>query len=153
MRFESINQWLTLTANVGVVIGIAFLAIEIQQNTNMMQAQVAQSRFESAVAVSEAEYTSDYLTTIKEALENGAEVTPIEERSYVSWLRTYLRSQDSLFQQSELGLTEDYVLRAMERGVRFNLESNNLAMNYWQQSQLNFSDGFIGFVNEILQKN
>ncbi|HSG97295.1 MAG: hypothetical protein GWP60_11295 [Gammaproteobacteria bacterium] len=33
MDAERANQWLTLVANIGVVAGIVFLAIEIQQNT------------------------------------------------------------------------------------------------------------------------
>ena len=36
---DRINKWMTLVANFGVVAGIIFLGIEIQQNTNMMQAQ------------------------------------------------------------------------------------------------------------------
>ena len=40
MNLEKLNQWLTLTANVGVLVGIIFLAIEIQQNTNAIQYEV-----------------------------------------------------------------------------------------------------------------
>ena len=34
---EKLNQWLTLLANVGVLVGIVFLAIEIRQNTNNLE--------------------------------------------------------------------------------------------------------------------
>ncbi len=33
---ERLNQWLTLVANFGVVIGIVFLAYEMRLNTNAM---------------------------------------------------------------------------------------------------------------------
>ena len=37
MEMEKLNQWLTLLANVGVLVGIVFLAIEIRQNTNNLE--------------------------------------------------------------------------------------------------------------------
>lgn len=38
MKLSELNEWLTLTANVGVLAGIIFLGIEIQQNTNVIRA-------------------------------------------------------------------------------------------------------------------
>jgi hypothetical protein len=36
---DKINKWLTLAANVAVVAGIFFLALELSQNSRMMHAQ------------------------------------------------------------------------------------------------------------------
>jgi hypothetical protein len=36
MKLSAINDWLTLAANIGVLAGIIFLAMEIQQNTTAM---------------------------------------------------------------------------------------------------------------------
>ena len=43
MKLSSLNEWLTLLANVGVLAGILFLAFEIQQNTSAIQSSTAQS--------------------------------------------------------------------------------------------------------------
>lgn len=43
MNLEKANSLLMLVANVGVIAGIVFLAVEIQQNTNMMKAQTRDS--------------------------------------------------------------------------------------------------------------
>ena len=40
---EELNQWLTLLANVGVLIGIGFLAYEIRQNTKATHAQTREA--------------------------------------------------------------------------------------------------------------
>ena len=37
MNLEKLNQWLATIANLGVLVGIIFLAIEIQQNTNAVK--------------------------------------------------------------------------------------------------------------------
>lgn len=39
MNFDKFNQLISLLANLGVVAGIIFLGLEIQQNTNMMRSQ------------------------------------------------------------------------------------------------------------------
>ena len=39
MNVERVNQRLSLLANLGVIAGIAFLALELQQNTEMVRAQ------------------------------------------------------------------------------------------------------------------
>ena len=46
---DNLNRWLSLGANVAVVIGIVFLAIEIRQNTEMTRAQITQSRAETSI--------------------------------------------------------------------------------------------------------
>jgi len=47
---DRLNRWLTLVANVGVLVGIFLLIIEIAQNNELMQAQIEQSRSETLVA-------------------------------------------------------------------------------------------------------
>ena len=39
MKLDNLNKWLTLIANVGVLSGIVFLAIEVQQNSNAISSQ------------------------------------------------------------------------------------------------------------------
>ena len=39
---ERLNKWLSLISNIGVIAGVLFVGFEIQQNTNQMQAEVAQ---------------------------------------------------------------------------------------------------------------
>ena len=44
MRLDSLIKWLTLAANVGVLAGIVFLAIEIQQNNEQLDSQARWTR-------------------------------------------------------------------------------------------------------------
>jgi hypothetical protein len=44
MNLDSLNKWLTLTANIGVVVGLLFLIVEVRQNTTALNAQAYQSR-------------------------------------------------------------------------------------------------------------
>ena len=44
MDIEKLNRWLTLGANVGVLAGIIFLALEIQQNSRLARLQFEDER-------------------------------------------------------------------------------------------------------------
>ena len=41
MNREALNWWLTLSANVGVLAGLVFVGLEIQQNTKQLQAEAS----------------------------------------------------------------------------------------------------------------
>jgi len=44
MNLEKVNSWLALIANVGVIVGIVFLALEINQSNRQAQSATYQSR-------------------------------------------------------------------------------------------------------------
>jgi hypothetical protein len=35
---DKLNKWLMLVANIGVIVGIAFLAVEVNQNNRLLRA-------------------------------------------------------------------------------------------------------------------
>ena len=42
MNMDSVNKWLMLVANIGVIAGIVFLAVEVSQNTKVAQSSARQ---------------------------------------------------------------------------------------------------------------
>lgn len=46
MNVDRLNRWLTLVANIGVIAGIVFLAIELRQNNELLEAQSRADRRE-----------------------------------------------------------------------------------------------------------
>ena len=53
MKSEKLDRLLTLLANLGVIAGIIFLAIEIRQNTEMVRSQTRDSITEKQIALFE----------------------------------------------------------------------------------------------------
>jgi len=50
MRLDRLNSWLTLVANIGVIAGIVFLGLEIQQNTAALQANSREAALDNAMS-------------------------------------------------------------------------------------------------------
>ena len=85
MRSEQLNDWLTLAANLAVLAGIIFLAIEISQNTDMMRTQINQSRAELAMIEAESMYNSDYIPALMTKIRQGDEISAEDSRA--AWTR------------------------------------------------------------------
>ena len=50
MNADRLNRWLTLTANIGVVLGLLLLIFELRQNQDLVRAQIHQARSDAWVS-------------------------------------------------------------------------------------------------------
>jgi len=61
MNSGTVNKWLTLSANIGVVIGLVLLILELNQNSALVRAQIHQARADNYVAASVDMADSEFL--------------------------------------------------------------------------------------------
>ena len=61
MSLDKFNRWITVSANIGIVIGLALLIFEIKQNSELVRAQIHQSRTDAYVSNSIAFADSELL--------------------------------------------------------------------------------------------
>ena len=64
MKIEKVNIWVTFATNAAVVLGIVFLVIEIQQNTDAIRSQSSIAINDSLANLSQALYADPGLTDI-----------------------------------------------------------------------------------------
>ena len=107
MTMDKLNKWLTLLANIGVIAGIAFLAIEIQQNTAMIQSQTRDSITEKQLAVFEWFATSAENNRIRKEGNNlELDFDSPEGRQYSWMIAGNLRLWENEWYQYQRGLYE-----------------------------------------------
>lgn len=68
---DRLNRWLTLGANIGVLAGIGLLLIELDQKSDLLRAQIHQSRSDTHVGHRLNDVESDKLTAIRMKLEES----------------------------------------------------------------------------------
>ena len=139
---DKLNNWLTLLANIGVIAGIIFLAIEVQQNT---RAQENASRLESTRVF------TDWYTTVMEdpdlvALWAKGNLKPLEltppEIDRFMWMLSSIGSRiEEAFTQYEAGLL-DQEIWAEYRAVMASFLHNPLAKYWWDQRISPFTNRF-----------
>lgn len=118
MNTDSLNKWLTLSANVGVVIGLVLLLIELNQNSDLLRAQIHQSTSDAHVWMKETDANSEYLLPALEKfrLAGGTNnpdamdsLTPIEAARVRLSMEAAHQDYDNLFYQYQRGyLDEEY---------------------------------------------
>jgi len=87
MNLDNLNKWLSLLSNLGVVLGLVFLGIEIRQSSLINEATVYQNRISQLESSFQSSALSDYIPVIQEKLEtSGIEaLDPIELRRLRDW--------------------------------------------------------------------
>lgn len=122
MNTDNINRWLTLCANIGVVIGIIFLALELQQNNELMESQAQETQ---ALSIQNATtLDQDFLLVI--AADSALAET---------WF-TYLRAPDTLTEVKQL--QSSYLMAALLRrleGVYLQKRLGSLSEEGWISRQ------------------
>ena len=103
MNMEKISQWLSVGANLGVLIGIVFLILEIRTNTDSNIIGMQQANSGNLVELNIAMASQGFSEVIYKA-RTGEELTNIENEQMTYIFRLYLTQAN-------------YVRRLFERGV------------------------------------
>ena len=149
MNAESINRWMGLAANVGVLVGIVFLIVEINQNSELMRVQIAQSRSDAIQENLMATVNSDYVLPIYMKVGDGEPLTPEEYYRILLTFRSNHTQQANTFYQLNQGMLDESALSSIEDFVR-EFGELPVARDIWNQIQNSYSPEYQTFVNGIL---
>ena len=72
MDTGKLNRWLTLGANLGVLIGIILILLELNQNSSLMRAQLTQARADNILESYRGQMSSDSWVRIRANRRNFA---------------------------------------------------------------------------------
>jgi hypothetical protein len=124
MDMDRNNRWLTFVANVAVIVGIIFLAIEIQQSNRIAIAAAEIDVRNGLAAGNQAKYLdSDFAELMVKVGDSDAELTPADEwrvYQYIIeglnvWLAIETAHTNGMLPQETYGIMEDDI-RADMRG-------------------------------------
>ena len=126
MKTDAVNRWLTFGANLGVLFGIFFLAFELQQNNELLQAQAEETQAMSIQAATTLD--QDFLLLL------GSDPALAETWS------TYLRAPDTLPEAQRLQAS--YLMAALIRrleSVYLQHRLGSLSEESWRSRQALFT--------------
>lgn len=147
MDSSKLNSWLTLAANIGVLLGLLLLVVEIRQNTAASKAQTAQAIIDSS---------RDFLVEIamdeEFALLRETGHLDTEELSEVDAIRftAYSRGNWLYFQnvwvQWTLGVVDDRIWTTM-RKIICEMQSKPGYLKEWEKHRVVMDEGFAEIVD------
>ena len=132
MKVKALNEGLAAFANIGVLVGLAVLIVEIKQNNDLTLAQIEQNRSDSLLQWREAWVLNDHIPplltkvdgirselTTKSRADLSAEesqavtekiidsLEPVERRRYVSFIARDYWDLEQLYFQFQRGLVSE----------------------------------------------
>jgi len=112
---DTANKWLTLAANIGVLIGIVLLLFELRQNTELVRVQVTQMRSDSFVQRRWDHADSQYMAPLIAKLQGQGfprrvverdELTEVELVRLEAWLAALAFDYENLYYQKRRGFID-----------------------------------------------
>jgi hypothetical protein len=149
MSLEKIGQWTTIITNIGVLLGVVFLVVEINQNTAALKAQDEYANLGQWTAFFMAPSQSTELAEVViRGNENYSDLSPEEGLQYNGYLGSFLAIAEQSWYSIQAGR---YYYGEEEHGllVRSTLSSPG-ARAYWAQNKALFTPPFVAWVDGLL---
>lgn len=150
MNAESLNRWLTLLANIGVVAGLVLLAIQIRQNTDMLRVQMSHSRSETAQSEQQAVFNSPYIPEVLSKVRSDEELTYEEMIRYESYFRAFHRNQDNILWQYNQGFLGSNIPRSVRLAVRTVVGQSRASLDLWDRTKEAYTNECMAFVDDAI---
>jgi hypothetical protein len=115
MNTKNLTQWLTLGANLGVLIGIFLLIVELNQNSTLMRAQIFNDRTDQGIAQFMTMAESPELSEIGRVLRSSgfpdnasafSKLTDTQKHQYYWLIRADRYRVENILYQQSLGILE-----------------------------------------------
>ena len=106
MEPQKLNSWLALVANLGVLIGLIVLIVEVQQNNTIAKAQMRSEIAQSAINNIGVNQTAEGIA-INDKRSRGEELSPGERAWVRSFYRREFRAWENVHYQYRVGLYDE----------------------------------------------
>ena len=148
MKIEKLNAWLTLGANIAVVIGIIFLAIEVRQNSQATNAATRSHISSTILNLLDHQRHPLVISALRKS-QSGEELTyeeiyMLDNQAHMGW-----RHAENVYYQYRKGLFDENEFLADQAAVKASLkEPYRLA--HWRANRRWYSEDFRNYVDGLL---
>ena len=148
-----LNRWLTLGANIGVLIGIMLLLVELDQNRDMMRAQTRHQLAMGLVELQIATGTNQQLVGLLDRADSGEELTIAEQRQVGYRFNALIRYWENVHYQYRQDLYDEVEFHWQREAWRKSFENGRAITSYWCRNRLLYSPEFAAEIDSLLPTN
>ena len=144
LDYEKLNSWLAVLANLGVLIGIFFLAIELRQNNELMEAEARFNRVSASGEAYNIQSTNGELAEIHVKVNKSQSLTDVELYRYESSYMRFLINMEWIFRE----MPEDSTDRKYAERRLASALSNNLRRSIYLKRIDDFDPDFVSWIED-----
>ena len=150
MNSDRLNRWLTLGANLGVLVGILLLIVELQQNREMMRAQTRNEISQGALSLLSLTATDHQLAELVIRSNSGEELSPPERFMYISRSESVFRHFENAHYQYRHGMFDEVEYQQQLSTQESVLSRNPGLVEYWCSFKSMYSKPFAADIDKLL---
>lgn len=149
MDSNRLSNWLSLAGNVGLMIGLLFVAKEINQNTKQLRRAEMNATHEQISVWRHAIIENQDLAEIYETGSRAPEsLTPPQLLRLDLTLAELFWTQWQFWDRARVGAIEGEWERLAIAGPRYSIQSNRAAREWWEQNRVLFDAAFVRAVEK-----
>lgn len=144
------TRWLPLVANVGALIGLLLVVVQLQQNRDLMRAQI---RHELAMGIVELLNSPAGNSQLASVLRRGAlgdQLTPDEEYQFHLRSNALLRYWENVHYQYRQGLYDEIEFSKQKEAWGAALATSVAFVDYWCEVRTLYSPLFMKEMDDLL---
>jgi hypothetical protein len=150
MDSDRLNRWLTLGANLGVLVGIIILAVEIRQNSDLARLQFSDDR-RATWQQGEMVLFGDSIAEVWEkSVLNPESLSLSETRILDAYLAFQLTNSSRVFDLEKAGLLEDGATQQWMQGNLPFFFDTEFAKTWWEIEGRTWGDEFVLLADPII---
>jgi hypothetical protein len=150
MDSDRLNRWLTLGANLGVLVGILLLIVELNQNRESIRAQTRNDLAQGAMSVISLAIENPHIADALIRSNNGEDITPTEAFMLDSRAEVIFRYFENVHYQYRIGTYDEGEFSRHMVTMKAVVTSTVSVREYWCQYGGLFSATFEDAANRIL---
>lgn len=150
MNLDTLSKSLTLLANVGVIVGIVFLIIEINQNSLETRLQT-ESNFQSTFTAVElsAMVDKELLDALLKS-QNGESLTDTDQLRALLFYRAVLRGYQNSYYQALSGVLNPQIWEGEKNQMIQSFGFDQGLVSYWRSNQSLYTTEFNQLVEAMI---
>lgn len=150
MDSDRLNRWLTLGANIGVLVGIILLILELDQNRDMMRAQTRNEISRAGLDMLAGWSGNPALADAIVRANSGEELSPSEQFMIRARSETVFRLWENIHYQYRQGLYDDSEFNASISTFSRILSQQPSLIDAWCQTSAMYSVEFAEQLQSLL---
>jgi len=144
MKSFDLGKFVKTLANVGVIAGIAFLAFELRQNNELMEAEARFNRVTVSTEAYNITSTNRELAEIFVKVDNNESLTEVEQRRYNASQMRFLINMEWMFREMPVDSPE----RKYAERIMMSAMSNKLRRQIFLDNVDRFDASFVSWVQD-----
>ena len=150
MNSDRLNRWLTLGANIGVLIGLLLLVVELNQNREMIRSQTRHDMSMGIVDLLQTPANNEQLANVMYRGRIGDELTPEERFQFNLRTNALFRYWEDVHFQYRVDLYDEIEFSKQRDAWQASLSQNVGMRSYWCDVRQLYSPEFMAEMDSIM---